>query len=311
LRYYQLPADVNDVLGERIVRLMGLFRNFFIEYSMVRDEDLLQAYNFFLPKVSSIFRNGLLGRVRRLELETKSVLGLESQGSGKNLSLRDSFSLVRGFLRTLKPSEVADLVGQTVTDLSFLKKEVALTAYASASPAVRKWLWMFHKLIDQQNRSIMTSRVLYYYPNTTKGRAYPDSVCKSVTEAIFREYGYISNYRNALGNGPCRDLLTEVLSLGFFDVFSENRNLWRNLFPSEVDARLRELYPKHRRGLPAVFASSLGRLQAQSLKLRIELSRFGEHDENTRRTLSGTESVISILCDRMTRTEILKGFLEM
>jgi hypothetical protein len=306
--YYQIPETVTDILGERTSRLICFFREFFIEASRNLDEDIQSACQYFVPKVVEIFKEGLLGTITQMEKDLNCRLSLENRASGKNLSIRDSFSLVTGLLKTLRPSQIADLVGKTVTSLNLLKREVALKVFSSTSATLKKWLWSLHKLIDQQTRSLITSKVFYYFPNTARGKIYPEDVCRQISETIYREYNFISLHRNGLENGPCRDLLTEVLTLDFFEIYQEKRNFWRNLLPSEVDARLRDRYPKHRRSQPAKFAASLGTLQDLSLMLRIELSRFNDHDEQERRVLSQTETVISILSDKAIRTGILLNF---
>lgn len=304
-RWNSLPEEVNTSLACALLKVLCDFRAFFIKHSKIQVFEVRFEYEFFLPKVQDCFKSGMLLWIRTLERDFELGLSNNYRSEGMLLSRGESQNFLQQQVELLAPREIANLIGKSATELSFLQYEVAKKARRAQSPEARKFLWALHDLIARSIRDLVASGMFMHFPNTPHGERFPEQITQAVSGCLFEEFLKIQSFRAGLAEMP-RDILSALLADPLFEVFAENWNRIRLLVPSDVDRWLKLRYPIHRRAMPARIASSIGRSGRRSVILRIQLANRWELSDPA--AYSTAEDVGSIFNHKLLRTGALESF---
>ena len=98
-----------------------------------------------------------------------------------------------------------------------------------------------------------------------------DKIANTLAHRMHKEFFIIPKFRNKLEAGRPRDFLSALQEFPIFEVFAENWRRIQTLTPSEVNEWLLRNFPRHRRALPSMVASSATRAAQKSIILRIDL----------------------------------------
>lgn len=307
-RWNYLPSDVATALTEKLLRALADFRSFFSRASQEQHLEICAEYLLLVEKVKVCFEHGLLSWVRALEQDCDLGLSLNYRTAGMLLSKHESLAFLLQQVEATSPRQLANMIGKSVTDLSFLRLEVARRIHQAHSQEARKFLWALHKLIAQSIRSLINSGMFFHFPNTPHGERFSEETMRQVAKGLSHEYQAITRFRSPLEAGQPRDFLSQLLGDPIFEIFADHWDTLRLLTPTDVDSWLSTRYPIHRRSLPARIASAIGRAGRQSLILRVQLARPWEEITLPRKQLSLAEDVGDVLTHTLLRTGALESF---